>query len=226
MLSVKIVPKNTYAEESQTNPLRWYILDKQADGSFVNVSANIKCKDFFNDLAYTLQTGKTFTIYGFNAGSLGLKPENPVWMLLTNTTDAFKNNFEVMNKWLTTQGAPQIPLEDADKGLVITFDPWYFKNTYRISLISLLIRIINCDKAFKNFQEIAAYDVPEYGDKHKWSSVVKRGMYFNVPKKYDKYVWYCGPTVNSVDYNESQYGLAGYVHNNGVLGWSGAIGNS
>lgn len=219
MLTVNITSKTGYAEESQPNPLRWYILDKTENG-FQNVSAQIKCKDFFNDLAYTLQTGKKFSIYGFNAGNFNLDPKNPVWMLLTETTESFEHNFQVMNTWLKTQKAPQIPLEKTDKGWLVTFDLWYFKNVYRISLVSLIIRLMNVDKKFKDFIEVQAYGSFPPKDQTKWSVVVSKGVYFQVPAKLDKYLWYCGEQYNSATVKDGDYQVSSFVHNNGVLEWS------
>lgn len=218
----KVVLKDfpTYAEEGQPNPLRWYILKPTGLNTFENVSAVIKCKDFFNDLAYTLQTGKSFGIYRFNAGTMDLKKDQPVYMLLTETTQNFRHNLGVMNQWLASQNIPPVTEQDSTKGLVVCFDPWYWKNTYRISLISLIVRLMNVDTKFGSFDEVVKHTQFAPKDQAKWTAVVKKNIFFNVSKKFDKYVWYCGPEHNSE--KELSY-VSSYVHNNGVLSWSNVV---
>lgn len=219
-MQVTIKPKEDYAEESQPNPLRWYILRQTAPECFENVSAPIVCKDFFNDLAYTLQTNKSFSIYGFNAGVFKLPKDKPVYMLLTHTTEQFERNIcSVLNPWLLENQCPMIGMMKVDNGLLISFTPWYFKNVYRISLVSLIIRLLNIDHKFDTFKEVVAYKKFPTKDQLKWNIVVAKNLFFNIPKKLDSYLWYCGPEYNSKTYKEG-YQLSSFVHNNGVLEWS------
>ena len=219
-MKVTIKPKATYAEEGQPNPLNWYILKKTGKDTFENVSAPIICKDFFNDLAYTLQTGKSFSIYGFNAGSFKLPADEPVYMLLTKTTPQFIGNFyNVLNPWLVEQKCPSIDLMIVDNGYLIKFDLWYFKNVYRISLVSLIIRLLNVEHSFKDFQEVIDYKKFPTKDQLKWDQVVKKGVFFKIPNKLEKYIWYCGKDHNSETIKEG-YQVSSMVHNNGVLEWS------
>jgi len=218
---VTIKPKSGYAEEDQPNPLQWHILKQTGPESFENVSAPIICKDFFNDLVYTLQTGKSFSIYSFNAGNFKLPEDKPVYMLLTETTPQFEKNIvSVLNPWLLEQQCPIIGMMKVDNGYLISFKPWWFENVYRISLVSLIIRLLNIEHVFKDFEEVKAYKKFPSKDQYKWDIVGAKNTYFNIPKKLDKYLWYCGPKHNSDTVKPGDYQLSSLVHNNGVLEWS------
>lgn len=220
---MKVVFKHraSYAEEHQDNPLLWMILSKKGE-DLHQESGWLKCKDFFNDLAYTIQTGKNFTIYGFNAGTMNPpKKDEPVYMLIKGIQSAFFHNLSVVNSWLSDKKLPEIYTLNQEDQAEIQFDPFYFKNTYNISLISLMLRVINCTRVFSSFEEICkAIHLPAgTGDRWKWDAVVKKGVFFNLPEKLKDYVWYCGPERNSKKPGP-EYSLSNLVHNNGVIDWS------
>jgi len=221
MFEIKPQNKSSYIEEGQENPIRWLILSKVDDTTLQQESAWIKCKDFFNDLAYTIQTGKKFIIYGFNAGNMNPpKPGEPVYMLLKGLSKGFKNNLKVVNLWLKESNIPEVVTHEYKDGqLIVVFDPFYFTNVYNISLISLLLRVVNCDTVYKTFKEIEKSPHLIHGDKSKWGTVVKKGVYFNIPDKMKKYIWYCSDTVNS-ETPGKEYSVSSLVHNNGVVSWS------
>ena len=221
MFEIKLQPKSSYAEEGQVNPIRWMILSKTGENTFQQESAWIKCKDFFNDLAYTIQTGKHFTIYGFNAGAMNPpKPGEPVYMLLSGLCSGFRDNLKVVNQWLKESNTPEIVThEHKDGQLIVVFDPFYFTNVYNISLISLLLRVVNCDTAYKTFDKIKKSPHLSGGDVSKWGTVVKKNVFFAIPEKMKKYVWYCTPDVNSENPGK-EYSVSSLVHNNGVVSWS------
>ena len=89
-----------------------------------------------------------------------------------------------------------------------------------ISLLSLIVRIINTDKKFNDFEEVKKGEHLVDGDKSKWGQVVKKGTYFKLPKELHKYVWYAGKKMNSKTLKD-EYSLPSLVHNNGVLSWQG-----
>lgn len=221
MFEIKFQSKGSYAEEGQDNPIRWLILSKQGDSLFQQESAWIKCKDFFNDLAYTIQTGKQFTIYGFNAGNMNPpKRGEPVYMLISGLQKGFRHNLAVVNTWLGEQNVPAIKTEEYKDGqLLVVFDPFFFTNVYNISLISLLLRVVNVDKEFSSFDEIKQFKPQGYGDQSKWGTIVKKGVFFNLPEKFKKYVWYVSDGRNS-ETPGAEYSVSSLVHNNGVVTWS------
>jgi hypothetical protein len=221
-MKIAISNKGGYIEEGQPNPMRWMILSKNKDGSFQNESAWIKCKDFFNDYAYTYMTGKGFKIYGFEAPSMKVpKKGEPMYMLLDVLTQQWRHNMEVFNEWLYIKEMPQLKWQDHNEAQVVLEIPSkYIENTYNISLLTLIIRLLNIEHEFSTFEEAIAYKEFPPRDQGKWSPVVAANRFFALPEKLTKYVWYCGSACNSE--NEEKYDgyLPGVIHNNGVLSWS------
>jgi hypothetical protein len=211
-MNITITNKGNYAEEGQPNPMRWMLLSKNEDGSFQNETSWLRCKDFFNDFVCARHTGKFFRIYGFDTSKMNLgNPEEPVYILLDVLTEQFVYNMGTLNTWLKDeQGMPTIPSSPQGEGkYLLTVDPVYFKNTYNVSLITLLIRLMNI--SYKKFFE---------KEKPKWDEVVKKGLFFSkFPEKLKKFVWYCGDKFNSETKDLPEYQLANLVHNNGVLNW-------
>lgn len=221
-MKITITDKPGYAEEGQPNPMRWMLLSRNPDdGSFQNESSWLRCKDFFNDFVYARHTGKFFRIYGFDISKMNLgKPDEPVYMLLDVLTKQFWPNMGKLNKWLEEdQNLPVISCHPYEGKAFLTLKPVYFQNTFNVSLISLLIRLMNVDHEFKDFNEVLAYKKFFDKDQQKWDQVVAKKLFFsNLPEKLQKFVWYCGPKFNS-DVELPEYQLASLVHNNGVLNW-------
>lgn len=225
-MKINITNKSAYAEEGQPNPMRWLLLSRNEDGSYKNESAWLKCKDFFNDLAYTIQTGKSFTIYGFNAGNMNpSKKGESVYMLLDVLTNNFVDNLVTINEWLVDeQGMPYIEWEiQKDDKVFIKLPPEYFKNTYNISLITLIIRLLNYDDlVFKSFKDLEKCKKFPHGDQWKWDTAVAKGIYFNLPKELEQYIWYQGKEYNNIKKSEG-YDIPGLVHNCGLCAWTKAM---
>jgi hypothetical protein len=225
---MKITLKNLsihYSEIPQPNPLRWYIVVPKGAATYENVSGELKCKDFFNDLAYTIQTGKDFSIYGFNAGTYSPpKKDKPVYLAVKHTTAYFEGNMKVLNKWLEKdQGFPAVGVEKSQEGIyLLTIPPIYWTNTYYTSLITLVIRLMNQEEAFSSFDEVIKKTTFAVQDQNLWKQVVAKKWFFkNLPTKLSKYVYYCGEAYNS-EKQVDAYSISQLVHNNGVIGWMNA----
>ncbi len=213
-----------YSEEHQPNPLRWLILNRVGPEEFTAQGHWLKCKDFFNDYVYSYNTRKGISIYSFNAGVMDIPPKGePVFMALKAFTPHFQHNMKVMNEWLQRQQMPPIPLDVQDNLALIVFDPIYLKNTYNISLISLMIRLMSDPVKFDTFEEALKYKGFYAKDQQKWDQVVKKGIFFKIPSKFDKYLWYYQENSNSEKIDHSYYGLSGLVHNCGVLSWQASL---
>lgn len=211
------------AEIFQPNPLRWAICKPISDGEVEQVSTWIKCKDFFNDLTYTIQTGKDFTIYGFNAKNYSPpKKGAPVYFALQHLFPMFYKNMETLNKWLVQeQNVPPIEVEKVDaKSALITVPGYYFERTYQTSLITLLIRLMNNGVEFKTFEDVKKYTFQPQ-EMNLFNPVKAKGWWFNkFPEAGKKYVWHASKEHNSEN-PESSY-INSLVHNNGVLSWMGS----
>lgn len=214
-----------YAEIPQPNPLRWYIVVPKGKDTYENMSGEIKCKDFFNDLAYTIQTGESFTIYSFNAGSYSPpKKDKPVYLAVKNTTPHFEANMKVLNQWLEKdQGFPAVGCEKSQEGLyLLTIPPIYWTKTYYTSLITLVIRLMNQNTPFTSFDEVIKKTTFAVQDQNLWKQVVAKKWFFkDLPKNLSKYIYYAGSAYNS-EKPPAGYALSTTVHNNGVIGWMNA----
>jgi hypothetical protein len=223
-IKIKFQSKPNYAEESQPNPLQWAIVSAESDGSFLQQSAWIICKDFFNDLAYSIQLGKHFRIYGFNAGEMKPPAKNDyVYMIVRKFTDTWMDNVDKVNDYLKSRGYPGVNLSNVDKeNILLEWHPWFFENTYRISLMSLVIRLCNYGIKFNSWEDIVNCKTFPQRDQEKWNPVVKKGIFFDLPEYMNKFVWYYNDTTNSECAIED-YRIPGLVHNCGVLSWTNGM---
>lgn len=226
---MKVIYKGfgTYSEISQQNSIRWVILKKDGD-NFVSQSSVLKCKDFFNDWVYTRKTGKPMSIYGFDTGKMtDVDPNKAGFLLVYNLTIQFKDNLHILNTWLEEQGTPGIfILEDyileelpGDfKSMIIEIPPYFLENTYRISLLSLLIRLMNVDTQFTSWNEVVSFKYNTQ-DQSLFDRVIKLNLWFNYHPKVKNYIYYAGPEYNSKGTFQSIF-----IHNNGVVNWGTFLG--
>lgn len=219
-MKITITSKGTYGEEGQPNPMRWMILTKEDDNSYKNETSWLRCKDFFNDFVYARHTKKYFNIYGFDTNKMNVgSPGEPVYMLLDVLTKQFLYNMDALNTWLKEdQKMPWIPYTPHEGKVLLQIPSIYFDNTYNISLLSLIIRLLNVEHEFKWFKEVITYKEFPEKDQQKWDQVVKKKTFFKLPEDLKKYIWYAGPTCNSIKEPEG-YQVKSLVHNNGVLSW-------
>jgi len=211
----------SYAEEGQSNPIRWVILSGTPDTGFVNESSWLKCKDFFNDYAVAYNGGKRFAIYGFSTEGMAIPKQGEyVYMAVKHLTKNFITNMNTFNKWLNENKCPKIVFWPVDDTVVLQLDPFFLKNTYNISLVSLMIRLLNDETFNGTIEELKTHKIPGDGrDQQKWGVVVNKKVFFDIPKKLDKFLWYCGEGHNS-EKDIQVYQLPSLVHNNGVVSWS------
>lgn len=224
-MKITFTTKPTYAEEGQPNPLRWAILSKDADGNFTNETSWLRCKDFFNDYVVAYNGGKRFNIYGFSTEKMALpKKGEDVYIALDALTSSFEYNLERLNEWLISQILPIIPYEMSQcNKIVLSFDSFYFSNTYNVSLVSLIIRLLNVDTHFTSFEEVIKYKDFAPKDQQKWDVAVKAGVFFNIPDQFNKYVWYINKETNSEVTPNTHYSYASLVHNNGLISWTNGM---
>lgn len=132
-----------YTEVGQTNPLRWYLLEK-VDGGFKYQSGIFKCKDYFNDLVSKYR-GLDSNIYGFNTASMTLNEEG-VYVRLVELIDAkvFEQNIAKVNEMARKDGFPDLVFDEVgDREAILLIPRKYFDCTWSTSLVTYLIRISN-----------------------------------------------------------------------------------
>lgn len=221
MLNIKLSNTSTYAEVGQINPLRWKTLFKEADGSFIDQSGWIKCKDFFNDTVAFFKEKSVFSIYGYKNDIK--KNEEGVYMLLKFVSDkpSFIKNIEVVNKQLKQDLGCELSVQDhKDDELVILIPNELWETTYRISMVTMVIRLCNYGVTYSQWNDIWAEQSPVHNPEHAFTLDAKvnaQNLGFKVKPEFSKYWWFCGKEYNN-ETKPKQTG--GTIHNNGVSNWS------
>jgi len=221
---MKLILNNhsTYLEEGQKNPIRWKTLLKMEDGSFTDQSGWIKCKDFFNDSVAFFREGTRFSIYHYKNDIK--KNDEGVYFLLSGINDkpSFKDNLEVVNHQLFKDlgcVVQYIDHEDKDKAVILIPNALW-ETTYRISMISMCVRLCNYGYVYQEWADLWSTHAPVCTLEHSFTEDAKknaRELGFKVPEKFSKFWWYCGEKYNS---DVVKGGTGGTIHNNGVSNWS------
>jgi hypothetical protein len=213
---------SSYSEVGQVNALRWKILFRNGD-VFTDQSGWIKCKDFFNDVLAWFKEEIQFSVYGFN--NKVKHNEEGVYMLLKfiHNVDGFLKNLEVVNTRLHQDLGIVVAAHKTENNdeVVILLPMELWKNTFRISLVSMMIRLCNYGVNYTTWEDFWKTGTPARGVDHAFNDkaikyVEKHG--FNIPDKFKEYWWYAGKEHNNKvlpNIKTNPY----LLHNNGVCGW-------
>jgi hypothetical protein len=217
----------TYNEVGQNNPIRWKTLFCEQDGSFTDQSGWIKCKDFYNDTVAYFREGSVFSIYGYD--NKIKKNDEGVYFLLRYVKDkkSFFHNMEIMNKQLQADLGCKVQWWDVDADtpdeVVILIPNELWETTYRISMVTMCIRLCNWGYKYKNWEDFWSTDAPVYKLEQAFTEFAKknaRTLGFKVKPGFEKYWWYFSKDFNS----EAKPGTKGStIHNNGVSEWSSGM---
>jgi len=221
MFNITIKDKTTYAEVPQVNPLKWKTLFKEADNTFVDQSGWIKCKDFYNDTVAFFKAGSVFSIYSYQ--NQVKKNEEGVYFLLKFIKDkkSFFLNIEMMNKQLFKDLKCSVGVWDhKDDEVVVLIPNELWESTYRISMVTMVIRLCNYGVLYETWADLWKDKAPAISVDHAFTpeAIANAKEYgFLVPKQYKGYWYYAGKAHNSRE-NPSLTGSI--IHNNGVSNWS------
>lgn len=222
--NIKQLNNKPYNEVGQTNPLRWKTLFREKDNTFIDQSGWVKCKDFYNDTVAFFKEGSVFSIYGYE--NKIKKNDEGVYFLLRYVKDraTFHKNLAVMNSRLLKDLGCVVTAEDNDTQtqdeVVILIPTELWESTYRISMVTMVIRLCNYGIEFKKWEDFWSTDSPAYKFENAFTAEAKANalkLGFKVPPKFEKYWWYCGPQYNSLAKPGT---IGGTIHNNGVSSWS------
>jgi hypothetical protein len=213
-LTITSKPKSfgSYAEVSQTSPMRWRVYFADKDNVLHPQSNWWKCKDFLNDTVFFLATGKGFSIYGYNGAYEVNDPFVYVGVKDIPTDVPFLENLKVLNSFLNSQRMPEIEVELVEGvQYMLVIHRVYFENTFYISAITSLIR--GCVYGtVKTIDDIFAAESTISSPTYKKS--VTNWLSPKTREKFKKIVYlnyqYHGDTYNSV-YN---------VHDAGLQSWT------
>lgn len=216
-ISLKYTSKGTYSEIGQPNPIRWAILSGTPSTGFVNESSWLKCKDFFNDYVVAYNGGQRFSIYGFSTEKMSIPATGqPVYMAVKDYTKDFLDNLSVINTQLPEEVKV---ISEQDGNIILEMPAYYFKSTYNISLLSLMIRLCSIEHKFSSYEEYVGWKKHAGQDQNLWNNVVSKGKFFDIPEKLKQYVWYAGNVYNDKKFSGQVYQMSSLVHNGGVVAW-------
>lgn len=214
--------RNKYSEMSQPNPLKWRLMFKEQDNSLSSQSGLIVCKDFFNDVVAWKHTQTAFKIYNFD-NQVEFNDEG-MYILLYNIADKKKftrNIVRGINPQLIKDLGTMIEVTQQGKGKVVVLLPHVlWQSTYHISLVSMLIRLCNYDRAYEHWDEFFLPDAPMNIIDHAFTTDAKRFTQeygFALPEEVKDF-WY----FSSYGYtSKSEHGIDSHiVHNNGASDWA------
>lgn len=149
----------SYSEIGQMNPIRWEVAHKLPDGTYEVVSKIFKCKDFLNEVVASYHTKKDLSVYGFKTSYsiMALEGIEALPLVLSNVTEEFHHNLEIINKYLTEINFPILSVEaTADKKWLLNLPMKYMESTYYMSHITLYIRCASIKKKCHNMDDLIA----------------------------------------------------------------------
>lgn len=220
MFNLKIEHNNTYNEIGQPNPLRWRVMLRK-NNTMHSQSGLIKCKDFFNDIVAFKQAKMEFSIYHFS-NAVKFNREG-LYLHLTELydVDQFCDNMDIVNDKLYEQLKVEVGIwPRADGSAIVLIPNKLWKNTYYISLVSMLIRLCNYKVDYTSWDSIFKHDAPinmiENAFTPKAKARVKQ-QGFVLPRGYRTYWFWAGKNCHSKDGKKV---MPSVVHNNGVSSWN------
>ena len=206
-----------YNEAIQANPLRWEILYLDTETkTLLPQGAKMKCKDFFNDLVARYQ-GVKLSIYGFDTSTVQLNQEG-VYFRLSNVVDI--DQLEQSIKALEVAEHPTQILRGITRaqGRTILFVPrYYFESTYRISLLSHIVRIANNGKVLSSWNDYK--DATQEFEPSLFSETIFKYQW-TLPESFQGYWIYINKNYNSKGKGTT---YAALIHNNGMLSWAQSL---
>ena len=222
-MKVTINPiKYNLCENSQRNDLRWTLLEQTGPDEFVNTTCEFKCKDYFNDFVAYKHCGKEFYEYGMHNTVAKFDAAGGLYVYLTGVEPQLQGNLErcvketFKREWdVELQFMPY-----SDGSAVLYFPANALKTTWRMSIITLCIRCLNLPRDIKSWDQMVDWSMWKEGHLNgPLISILKSGKLYHSLE--DDYWFYASSDINSKKL--PPVSLGDYVHNNGCVGWVGAI---
>jgi len=216
--NIKTVPSSSsLTETGQSNPIRFCFV-KREDTTLTPESPWFKCKDYFNDVV-AAKNGLFFVQYGFDNSKLSAKDEQGAWLLLKEIK--YKEEFKKSLQAVQHEEHPVLveDIDDKPTMLLIYIPEFYFENTYKISLLTFLIRLCNeigSPTIFTGFEQALRSSncvMSNMFYQRHIDRIVKDGWKAPV----EGYWWWCGNMYNSKTTWYPEHSRT--VHNCGVKSW-------
>ena len=225
-VTYKDIPGTDYSESPQNNPIRWILLAKVGEDEYESTTQPFKCKDYFNDFVIYKQLGKEFRVHGMRSQQAKFCERSGLYVLVYNTTPEFvqnvKNVLQVTFKDAWDASVEVTPIDKSDiNGLlqkdnfaILWFSPECLVSTFRISVLTFLIRNCNVPFVVNTYDERIDQNLCIDGDLPYAAYMCLRDKNFTFPEQAE-YVWYIGEEYNSQGTPTSVYSM----HDNGLRSW-------
>ena len=239
----KLEQASKLTQTGQHNPLRWICLKHLSEETFENTTPWFRCKDYFNDSVAWYHQKEKFSIYGMSSDSFVFNEDGSMYVGVSNITSQFENNLKLLDKIEEGMGckvsvvgkteevlsAETHPgLTEDSKGLVVLhLSKECFVSTFRISMVTWLIRMANVSKKYKTYLDVFK-DTKEMEKVTNFSELVKCKLPLLDFSKLDEkgYSWFYGAGQNSQKVEKITSYESSWVHNAGANQWlnSGVLG--
>jgi hypothetical protein len=217
---IRFTKRPNYAEVDQPNPLRFQVYYEE-NGTLVPQTGKMKCRDFLNDVV-SARKGVNFYIYGLDNNTIKTN-EQYVWIRFYNLKQSFTHNWETWVKSMAEAacGEEIKTYKPSSVSVMMRIPAYFFDYTYRISLLTLLIRLSNYGKNFESLAQ-ALNSGHEVEILHSRAKLVILQQQFNIPDELKEYWFYHNGTYNSKK-EFPAYVKNSIIHNNGICSWSNNI---
>jgi hypothetical protein len=221
---VKIIPLGegeTYSEVPQNNPQLFSILYKEGD-VFHEQTGPMKCRDFLNDYL-SARHGLFYSIYRFDNATIKL--QDVLWLKYTKLAPNFMGNIErCLSPLLEEQLGIVLTWIKVDDETCLVEIPEQLFTTYKLSVLTWIIRCCNCDDILDNIGDLFSNEEksPRKTELYDAFHPDLLKNWFLLPNMTHDYWWYAGGSYNS----ESGYiggGIEEMIHDNGYCGWLAPI---
>lgn len=147
-------------ESGQQNSIRWMITKQVSEDTLTNVTCLFKCRDYFNDFVYKKHTQKDIHVYGMGTKNIVFNEDGGLFVALLIEHEGFWTNLEHwVNPLLEQNWGFSIVREDVKvqpsheyaqsivnrPNYLVYFPKEAFVSTYRISMVTQLLRIAHQD---------------------------------------------------------------------------------
>lgn len=225
-VTYKDIPNTYYNESPQNNPIRWVVLAKVGEDVYESTTMPFKCKDYFNDFVIYKHTGDEFCVHGMKSSQAKFCERGGLYVLVYGTKPEFAQNVQNVlqlifkDVWDASVEVTPINRIDVD-GLpqndgfaILWFSPECLVSTFRISVLTLLIRNCNVPFVVLNYDERIDMNLIHDGGLNYVAYLTLKERNFTFPEQAE-YVWYCDEEYNSKKRRSNSY----ILHNNGMLSW-------
>ena len=158
MNNIKLIlaPKKNYAEEFQTNQVRFSYVYKIDNNTYEQLHSYILCRDFLGDALHSMESKKDFSLYGFNWKHDSKFQRDKTRFVIQfpskKDVETLKENLPLLNKIEKANKFAQTKILDITEScIIIEGSSKWMKRLWTISLYSYLLKTFSINS---NFNEL------------------------------------------------------------------------